>query len=103
MAWQYHAYGGQDAQHENWFLSVVLPRHPWASLLLSLLKRIGGRNRLAASTSNQDASTGSQLCFGAEKIFAGRKYGMTDTYSRLSPEIPVNANERLSVCHSADN
>jgi len=57
MAWQYHGYGVQDTQHENSFLSVVLPRHPWACLSRSFLKRIEGRNRLVASSPNQDAST----------------------------------------------
>src|SRR5579872_5562606 len=60
MAWQYHGYEIQDTQHENWFLSVVLPRHLWACLLLSLLKRIEDRTRLVASSTNQDASTRSQ-------------------------------------------
>jgi len=68
MAWQYHGYGVQDTLHENWFLSVVLPRHPWACLLLSFLKRIEGRNRLVAGSTNQDASTGSQRrCASAPK------------------------------------
>jgi len=47
---------------------VELTGHPWACLLLSLLKRIEDRNRLVASSTNQDASTGSQRsCDSAPK------------------------------------
>src|SRR5579872_4112198 len=68
MAWQHHGYGIQDTQHANWSLSVVLPRHPWACRLPSLLKRIECRNWLVASSTNQDASTGSpRSCASAPK------------------------------------
>src|SRR5579872_2412272 len=47
---------------------VELTGHPWACRLLSLLNRIEDRNRIVASSTNQDASTGSQRsCASAPK------------------------------------
>src|SRR5579872_3768010 len=88
MAWQYHGYGVQDTQHENWYLSVVLPRHPWACRLLSLLKRIEDRNRLVASSTNQDASTGSQRS-SASALKKSSRDAMKKTVSSTKETKPI--------------
>ena len=57
------------------FLSVVLPRHPWAHPLMSLIEPNRGSKRACGqlNKSRRICRIQEDLRFGAEKIFASRE------------------------------